>query len=441
MVVLHVVGGILRGNQRRHAFQHEVDVVGTEIAVEQDLARVEGGDACQCLRQRRRDVGATGDLKAGDPTDAGIDRQHRTGPVEFGAVLFDVGARTEHALFLAAEEHEADRPPRHVAGLADGTRGGNDERGVAAVIERSRAEIPGIKVRAEDDEFVGQLATADLTDHIRDLDRATDHVRHGEPHAQRLPGRVGRTRQTQRILTGHDRHRQAGEFPGDRVGVPVEQPALAGRCPEDGPRAGGHCPLDDFTGAVVLVEEIRPRLGHRAVDQHDRTAQPGAGRGIVSRRAVADVDEFRLDATGGRRRRPALGNERDGKRRAGEHLEPGRALGPGDVLSVRLGTDRDARGLERCNTPVHGPRHGRRPGNPAADLVRQAAKVIGQRRRRERTADDRGRRPVRIGNGGRGRGHTDNPQATGTNQRGTHRDHLQAVRSRPPRTAPESWAL
>ena len=59
----------------------------------------------------------------------------------------------------------------------------DDHGGVAAVVERAGAQLPGIEMCAKNDRFVGFFAAANFADDVKLLDRAADLVRHGEVHA------------------------------------------------------------------------------------------------------------------------------------------------------------------------------------------------------------------------------------------------------------------
>ena len=104
--------------------------------------------------------------KAGGLSRARVVDDDSGGFVEFGAMVEGVGAGANQSLLFAGEKNEADGAPRLHARSFDGPQGIDDQRGVAAVIERARAEFPGIEVRAKNDELVRLLAAPDFCDHI-----------------------------------------------------------------------------------------------------------------------------------------------------------------------------------------------------------------------------------------------------------------------------------
>ena len=105
--------------------------------------------------------------------------------VEFVAMRARVSGRAEHALFFAGKQHEANRAARDGAGSVNHARRVNHHRGVAAVVERARAQFPGIEMRAEQDEFVRLFAPANFGDDIFRFYRAGDFVGHVEMNVHR----------------------------------------------------------------------------------------------------------------------------------------------------------------------------------------------------------------------------------------------------------------
>ena len=95
-----------------------------------------------------------------------------------------VDVRADQSLLFAGEKNEADGAPRLHARRLNGSQRIDDQSGVAAVIERARAQFPRIEVRAQDHEFVWLLAASYFRDHVRRLDRPAQLVRNREigPH-------------------------------------------------------------------------------------------------------------------------------------------------------------------------------------------------------------------------------------------------------------------
>ncbi len=89
---------------------------------------------------------------------------------------FDVSERPYGALLFAREQNESDSPLWQQPGCFDGASGFNHQRRVAAVIERSAAQFPGIEVRAEDRHFVGLFVAANFSDDVFLFDGAADFV-------------------------------------------------------------------------------------------------------------------------------------------------------------------------------------------------------------------------------------------------------------------------
>ena len=111
-----------------------------------------------------------------------------------------VGARTEQSLLFSGEKDETNGPARQDFGGFDRPKRIDDKRGIAAVVERAGAEIPGIEMRADDHELVGLFHAAEFGNHIGRFDGSADLVgdgkigpdqildsRAGAPCVRRLP--------------------------------------------------------------------------------------------------------------------------------------------------------------------------------------------------------------------------------------------------------------
>ena len=90
----------------------------------------------------------------------------------FGLVLFDVGERTEQALLFAIEQNEANGAARALAGTQDGFRSAEDAGGTHAVVGGAFGQIPGIEVRADDQNFLRVFAAANFSHGVGGLHRA-----------------------------------------------------------------------------------------------------------------------------------------------------------------------------------------------------------------------------------------------------------------------------
>ena len=81
-------------------------------------------------------------------------------------VRLGVGLATLRAFFFGGEEHRADRAARDQAQAPQRRQRLHDDRAAGAVVLRPFADVPRIDVRADDDDLVGQLAAAQLGEHI-----------------------------------------------------------------------------------------------------------------------------------------------------------------------------------------------------------------------------------------------------------------------------------
>jgi len=109
-------------------------------------------------------VAASGQRVACHTPHARIEDHHAANFVQPRRVRQGVLPRAVHALLFATEEHEANRPPRQQSRGLEGARRFDHQRGIAAVVERAGAQVPGIEVRAEDNCFVGLLASTNFAE-------------------------------------------------------------------------------------------------------------------------------------------------------------------------------------------------------------------------------------------------------------------------------------
>ena len=117
-----------------------------------------GGDWFQHFLDARPRISPASELVSGHSPDSRVVNNDGPDLVHLGAVRLDVFPGTEQSLFLASEKHEANGAARQETGGLDGARGVNHHRCVAAVVEGTGAQVPGIEVRAENDGFVGVFA-------------------------------------------------------------------------------------------------------------------------------------------------------------------------------------------------------------------------------------------------------------------------------------------
>src|SRR5215472_17787181 len=89
---------------------------------------------------------------------------------------FHVFVGANGALLFAAEKNESDGAAGKQPSGFDGSRSFNNQRRIAAVVERAGSEFPGIQMPAEYHRFVRFFIAANLTNNILLLDRAADFV-------------------------------------------------------------------------------------------------------------------------------------------------------------------------------------------------------------------------------------------------------------------------
>src|SRR5208283_6172553 len=109
--------------------------------------------------------------------------------LHFAFVLLDVRERAEQALLLASEKNEANGAARVRPGFHDGVGSSKNTAGAEAVVGGALAEIPGIEMRADDEDLFGMFAAGNFTDDVCALDRAVgEGVLHVDAHAHGLTG-------------------------------------------------------------------------------------------------------------------------------------------------------------------------------------------------------------------------------------------------------------
>src|SRR5256885_17055431 len=91
-----------------------------------------------------------------DAADPRVVGDHRADFVELRVVRLYILERSNRTLFLAAEEHEADCPPRQKPSCLNRARRFNHQCRVAAVVERSRAQLPRIQMCRSEERRVGK---------------------------------------------------------------------------------------------------------------------------------------------------------------------------------------------------------------------------------------------------------------------------------------------
>ena len=124
--------------------------------------------------EQRRDVTHAGAARFGaaepEPRrteDAAVGLQHHHVLCQVRQVPIAVRRTAASAVLLVGPQHDADRAPRAEVQLLHQAQGFPRRDAPAAIVGRSRADVPRIEVPADDDHFVGQLAAANLADDVR----------------------------------------------------------------------------------------------------------------------------------------------------------------------------------------------------------------------------------------------------------------------------------
>src|SRR6185369_17630068 len=146
-----VVGFFLVGNEGWDTFKHEVEMIraGLHGGVQlRDAELCEGSDeGLGCSHE----IFSSAHGKPGGLARAGIVDDHANDAIEFIAMHGGVGARTHQAFFFAGKQDEADGAMRLQSRGFYSAEGVDYQRGVASVVERAGAEVPGVEMRTEND--------------------------------------------------------------------------------------------------------------------------------------------------------------------------------------------------------------------------------------------------------------------------------------------------
>src|SRR5208282_2786908 len=107
----------------------------------------------------------------------------------FRRVLLYVGEGAEEALLFSGEEHETNGAAGTLSAFQDGFGGGENADGSGAVVRGAFAQIPGIEMSADDDDFFGMFAADEVTDYVCGFDRAaSERVLHVDADTHGFPG-------------------------------------------------------------------------------------------------------------------------------------------------------------------------------------------------------------------------------------------------------------
>ncbi len=130
----------------------------------------------QRFAHTRFQVVSAAERESDDAAGAAIEIHRGDDAIQLRAMRLHVAPGAELALFVATEQHEADRTPRAKPGEMNDACGFDHQCGVAAGVQRALAQIPGIQMRAQDDEFVGLFAPADLRNDVFAAGDRSQHI-------------------------------------------------------------------------------------------------------------------------------------------------------------------------------------------------------------------------------------------------------------------------
>ena len=98
--------------------------------------------------------------------DAAVGFHHHHVARQLGEVPIAIAEAAAAAVLLVGPQHDADRPARPQIQLLHQAQRLPRHHAAAAIVGRSGADVPGVEVAADDDDFVRQLAAAELADHV-----------------------------------------------------------------------------------------------------------------------------------------------------------------------------------------------------------------------------------------------------------------------------------
>src|SRR5215472_1951583 len=108
--------------------------------------------------------------------------------LHFRLMLLHVSKRPVEPFFFSGEKDKANRAPRALARAHDGLCGSKRRRGSRTVVGGSFAEIPGIEMSTDYENFFRMLAPANFPDHVGCIHRAVGkRILHVEADARRHP--------------------------------------------------------------------------------------------------------------------------------------------------------------------------------------------------------------------------------------------------------------
>src|SRR5260370_11664070 len=149
-----------------------------------------------------------------------------------------VGAN--RALFLAAKASEAACPPPKETSRLNGSRRFHHQCGVTSIVERSRAQLPRIQMRAQNHDFIGLLVSTNFTDNVFLLDRAANLVRHLQEHERSVWVHGDQPCEVHRVFPRNDPLWNLVDFAMQSVGMAVKQLSFPCSQAKKGPGSTPH---------------------------------------------------------------------------------------------------------------------------------------------------------------------------------------------------------
>ena len=126
-------------------------------------------------------------------------------------MLVAIGEAAASAVLLVGPQHDADRPARPQIQLLHDAQRFPRHDAAAAIVGRAGADVPRVEVAADDDDFVGFFASANLADDVGRLGVGVEMRLHLQPDDDRVAavghalqpvgvfGRDGRCRDLRRV--------------------------------------------------------------------------------------------------------------------------------------------------------------------------------------------------------------------------------------------------
>ena len=338
------------------------------------MSRLQALEEGRDLRQERRGRGAGVPGKTERPAGSAVGFERGGVLRELRRVRCRIRLAARQAVLLVREEDEAHRPARPRREGRDLPRGLDDDAAARSVVDGSAPEVPGVEVRAEDDDFVRRLAARDLSDHVGRFGVGPHAAGEREPHPHgpaageeareqiRVRDRERGRRNLRSVLRVLERSRV-----GKAVGVGADRTHQDGGRTEP-PRA--RRALGTIDDGLAVARSVLRAL-HRNVEEDDLVRDGALPRFELLERPHAD--HLGLDASLRRAHTVSERGEREQLRDGSRDLPALGGAGP-DRDDDLLGVDvREADALEHVERDGYrGPVAGR-AGEPRSGEVRELA--------------------------------------------------------------------